>query len=221
MQWRMAAVMGNGGAMGSGMTKRLQWAMGWRRHNGRYNEQRTIATDAEAVQSEATRDERQWQSQCMAVVRLQWRVAAAMGNSGAMSGGMAKQSQRAMGRRHCNGQHNGQWTIAINAEAVQWEATQDGWQRQSQCTVAARLRWTVAVAMGNGGTMGRGTAKGSGWVMRWWQCNGLYNGQLTIAANTEAVQLEATQDGWKWRSSQEAKLELIRKSSSTVLLICY
>ncbi len=54
-----------------------------------------------------------------------------MGNSGTIGGGMAKQSLWAMRQQQCNGWHNGQRTIATNAEAVQCEATQDGWQQQN------------------------------------------------------------------------------------------
>jgi hypothetical protein len=45
----------------------------------------------------------------------------------------------------------GRWRlITADAEATQWEVTQDGRQQQSQWTVATRLRWMAAAAMGNG-----------------------------------------------------------------------
>ncbi len=63
------------------------------------------------------------------------------------------------GHWQCDGRWNGK-TIAIG-KAVQWEAMQDGWQRQSRWMAASRLQWTVAAAMGNGGALGGKTAKQS------------------------------------------------------------
>jgi hypothetical protein len=112
----------------------------------------------------------------------------------------------------------GQQTIAADAEAVQWEATQDGLQQWSRWTAAAKLQWTAAAAMGNGSAMGGGTAKQLWWAMgRWWH-NGWHNGRQRIFANAEVAQLGAaaaiTMDGggmiamdggsgngqWWWRS---------------------
>jgi hypothetical protein len=55
-----------------------------------------------------------------------------MGNGGAMGGNMAKGLRWVMGQWRRDGRHNGQRTIANDAEAAQWEAMQDVWQRQSQ-----------------------------------------------------------------------------------------
>jgi hypothetical protein len=74
--------------------------------------------------------------------------------------------------------------IIANVEATQLEATQDGWQQQSQWTAVARLQWMAAAAMGNNGsTIGGGTAEQLQWAMRW------QRGE-TIATNAEAVQWE-------------------------------
>jgi hypothetical protein len=70
-----------------------------------------------------------------------------------------------MGWQQHNGQHNRGQTIAANTEVVQWEAMTDGQQRQSQWTVAARLQWIAAAAMGNGWQDSKALAMGGGMVV--------------------------------------------------------
>jgi hypothetical protein len=207
----VAAVMGNDSAMGSRTAKQLWWAMGQRQCNGWHNGRQMIAANAEAVQWEVMWDGRQRQSWWMVVARSWWTAAVAMGNHGAMGSKTAKQSQWAMGQWRHNGQRNWRGMIATDAEVVQWEATRDEWQRQSQWTAAVRLQWTAAAALGNGGAMGSGTEEWLRWAMgRRRQCDGQHNGQwmITIAANAEAAQWEAMQDGQQRQSQWTAKVWL-------------
>ncbi len=96
----------------------------------------------------------------------------------------AKQSRWATGQRWHDEPHNGRQTIAANAEAAQFEAMQDGWQRRSQLMAATLLQWTAEAVMGNNGSaMGRWTAEQLQWAMRRRQ-------RETIAANAEAAQWE-------------------------------
>jgi hypothetical protein len=77
------------------------------------------------------------------------------------------------------------------------EATQDGWQRRSRWTMAARFSWTAAAAMDNSGAMGGRMEKQLRWAMGRWQCNGWPNWWRTIASDAEAAQWEVMQDGWQ------------------------
>jgi hypothetical protein len=155
---------------------------------------------ANAAQSVMMQDGRQWQSRWAAATRLQGKMAVAMGNDGAMGGRTAKWSLWAVGWWWCNGQYNGQRTIAADAVAAQWEANQDVRQRRSRCTVAVILRWTVAAAMGNGSAMGGGTAKRLQWAMGWRHHNGRHNGPRPIATKAEVVQWEVMRDGGQRQS---------------------
>jgi hypothetical protein len=72
----------------------------------------------------------------------------------------------------------GGWrSITADAEATQWEVTQDGRQWQSQWTVAARLQWMAAATMGNNSSDGQQQ-----------QCNGQQDsGAIVMGDETAAA----------------------------------
>jgi hypothetical protein len=121
----------------------------------------------------------------MAVARLWWITAAAMGNNGgAMGGRTAKQSQLVMGQCWHDGQHGEGQTITTNAEAVQLEVTQDERQQGSWWTAVAWSQWMVAVVMGNiGSAMGGVMVEQLQWATRRQQ-------HEMITTNVEVAQWE-------------------------------
>ncbi len=77
--------------------------------------------------------------------------------------------------------------ISANAEVAQWEATQDGRQRQSRWMVTARLQLMVTVAMGN-----NSSAMGNRTVNQ-------YNGQQDGGERLPPIK--------KWHNERQCKMD--------------